>query len=132
MTGECDQIRERIANFVGVALPESEVQAVQEHLGRCTACREYAEALRQEDRLLVGLVEGFEGTMASRQDVIIRALSELDEYSNGRTAAVLRALVESALLKRVAAVAAIIVVALYFIITLNWVSEINELYALSM
>ena len=132
MSGECERIRERIADSVGEVLPDSEMQAVGEHIDQCPACKAYSQFLQREDQMLAGMVERLEANMPQRQASVIKALSDLSRRSTGGGTAMLRSLAESAVVKHAAAVAAIIIVTVYFVITLNWVSEMNELYALSM
>ena len=128
MSGECERIRERIADSVGEVLPDSEMQAVDQ----CPACKVYSQFLQREDQMLAGMVERLEANMPQRQASVIKALSDLSRRRTGGGTAMLRSLAESAVVKHAAAVAAIIIVTMYFVITLNWVSEMNELYALSM
>jgi predicted anti-sigma-YlaC factor YlaD len=117
---------------MGEVLPDSEMQAVGEHLDQCSACKAYAQFLRREDQMLAGMVEQLEANMPQREASVIRALNNLRRRSTDSGTALLTGLAESAVLKRAAAVAAIVIVTVYFVITLNWVSEMNELYALGM
>ena len=118
-------MRERIADLVAGILPERQIPTVDEHLIECSACKEYARRLQEEDELLAGLFSKFDGRVKGGQDRVIDSLNGLDTRARGRIFSVVAAAVKSSVTKRAAAAAVIVVVALYFIITLNWISQIN-------
>jgi anti-sigma factor RsiW len=126
MNSDCDRLKDRITDFVSGILPEAEIHALQQHLGECSACRAYAEALRKEDQLLAGLFAKFDAGMPGREDEVINAISQLDAAGRRSIISVSSATVKTLLAKHAAAAAVIIVVTLYFIITLTWISQINE------
>ncbi|HUW19039.1 MAG TPA: hypothetical protein VMW16_07040 [Sedimentisphaerales bacterium] len=126
MNSGCQKMRERIADLVSGFLADAERQTLQEHLGECCGCREYAEALEKEDRLLSGLFGSFDSSVTARQDAVIDAINRLNASGRIGVFEACRAIVYSSLARHAAAAAIIVVVALYFVITLSWISQINE------
>jgi anti-sigma factor RsiW len=126
-------MRERIGDLVSAVLSDVEVNNVESHLLECRACRAYAAALRQEDRLLREMVEDLDSAMTEREQAAIRMINSLDVSRDMPLVWKLRQFVESTLARHLATAAVIVVVTLYFIISLSWVSEINKcLYELAM
>ncbi|MHC4645476.1 MAG: zf-HC2 domain-containing protein [Planctomycetota bacterium] len=133
MKSDCDKMRERIGDLVSAVLSDVEVNNVESHLLECRACRAYAAALRQEDRLLREMVEDLDSAMTEREQAAIRMINSLDVSRDMPLVWKLRQFVESTLARHLATAAVIVVVTLYFIISLSWVSEINKcLYELAM
>jgi hypothetical protein len=126
MDSNCDKIRDRIADFVSGTLAEEENDALQQHLGECSACRAYAEALRKEDELLAGLFAEFDASMPGWEGEVINAISRFDTAGQKDIISVGRTTIRGLLSKHAAAAAVIVVVATYFVITLTWISQINE------
>jgi len=118
-------MRERIAGLISGVLPEAEMQALEQHLKECSACRGYADALQKEDELLSGLFGRFDSGMRGREDEVINALSRVGASGRRDIISAGRTIIGSLLSKHAAAAAVIIVVTLYFIITFTWVSQIN-------
>jgi hypothetical protein len=75
MSNDCRKFRDQIADFVTDVLPEPDSRELQEHLGRCVDCRDYLQALQQEDASLTGYFEGIDEDMACRQE---RALQMIE------------------------------------------------------
>ena len=132
MKSDCDGMRERICDLVSGVLADGEADILESHLLKCGVCRDYAEALRKEDELLSGLFAELDSGMRGREEEAIRRINQLEVLQEVGVVCKVRRIVESSLAKHVATAAVIAVVALYFIITLSWISEINELYELSM
>lgn len=126
MDSNCDMMRERIADLVTGILSEAQIQTVRQHLSECSACREYADALEREDQLLAGLFGEYDGSMKGWEDAVIDTVSCVGTSGQGSIISAGGAIVRSLFSKHAAAAAVIVVVTLYFIITLSWVSQINE------
>lgn len=126
MNSDCDKIKDQIADYISSILPEAAVPTLQQHLSECSVCRDYAEALRKEDKLLTGLFAKLDARTASREDEVINAISYCDTAGQTNIISVGRTSIRSLFTKHAAAAAVITVAVLYFIITLRWISEINE------
>ncbi len=75
MNGPCQQMQDKMADYVLGVLNELEIDALCEHLRECAECTEYMRALEDENRLLVQLGKQVEADMASREDKLIEALN---------------------------------------------------------
>jgi prepilin-type processing-associated H-X9-DG protein len=75
MDNPCEKTQDQLADYILGILSAEEVNAVSEHTGRCPKCRQYIQALKDENRILVQFGEDLEATMAARQDKVIEALS---------------------------------------------------------
>jgi anti-sigma factor RsiW len=127
MNSDCESMRDKIADLVTGILPDTEAEAVEQHIGECAACREYGEALQEEDRLLDGLIAGFGAEMGRREQEAIDAISRSDAWAPTGGVRPLRMHIKSALIKHAAAAVVVVVVGLYFAITFSWVTQITAL-----
>ncbi|MHC4240598.1 MAG: anti-sigma factor family protein [Planctomycetota bacterium] len=127
MSSDCEKMRDRIADLVTEILPETEAQVVARHVGECPACREYAEALQEEDRLLDSFVAGFGGEMGRREQEAIEAVSRFETWGRSRGIRSVGAQIKGVLTKHAAAAVVVVAVGLYFAITFSWVTQITAL-----
>lgn len=127
MNSDCQNMRDRIADLVTGVLPETEAEAVSQHVGECPVCREYAEALQEEDRLLDSLIAGFGADMERREQEAIGALNGFETWARSSVIRSIRTQFKSALTKHAAAAVVVVVVGLYFVITFSWVTQITAL-----
>ena len=126
MNNNCDKIKDQVTDMIDGLLSEAEVEAVQQHLDCCPDCRDYAQALEKEDHLLTELFDKFRANATSYQDEVIEAMDYLGESGQSNIISIGRRVVESSVTGLAAAVAIIVFMALYLIVTLTWISEINE------
>ncbi|MHC4185224.1 MAG: anti-sigma factor family protein [Planctomycetota bacterium] len=126
MSSDCERIRDQIADFVSGILSEAESGTLEQHLGGCSACREYAEALQEEDELLGGLFAKLDAGMRGREDEVIETINQLDKGGRSRVLSAKAVVIRSFFAQHAAAAVVVLVVALYFVITLSWISQINE------
>ncbi len=126
MNDNCDKIKDQVTDMLDGLLSEAEVEVVQQHLDRCSDCREYAQALEKEDHLLTELFGKFRANATSYQDEVIEAMDYLGESGQSNIISICRRAVESSVTGLAAAVAVIVFMAVYLIVTLTWISEINE------
>lgn len=126
MDSNCGEIKDKVADLITGILAEAEIETVQEHLGRCSSCAEYARALQEEDELLAGLFAGFDANMRGWQDDVISALSQTGTSRQREIVSVGKAVMRNLVARHAAAAAVMIVVTLYFIITITWIWQINE------
>lgn len=132
MKNNCDKMKDQIADFITGILPESEIHTLERHLSECPACRDYAEALEKEERLLTGFFAKFDANIAGWEDEAINLINSFDASSETNIISAGKAIMRSLLIKHVAAAVVIVFVALYFIITLTWISQISECIRLSL
>ena len=127
MNSDCQNMRDRIADLITGILPETEAQEVSQHVGKCPSCREYGQALQEEDRLLGSFIAGFCADMGRREQEAIDAVRQLDSGARSSRLSPLRMQLKSALIKHAAAAVVVVVVGLYFVITYSWVTQITAL-----
>ena len=112
MNSECKKIRDQIADLMSGTLSEPQVQALQQHLDDCSACRDYARALKHEDELLTEFFAKIDTNMTERQEHVVQVINrsgvseQSDKLSIGRT------IMKSRITKLVAAAVIIVGVAL--------------------
>jgi predicted anti-sigma-YlaC factor YlaD len=131
MNRECDKVKERISDLITGILSEAQQSAVQRHIDECSQCRRYAESLGAEDRMLTGLVAQLETDMTGREEQVINRINSVNRTSVMGPIWAAGSVLRASLTKRAAAAAVILVVALYFVITLTWISQIQEYIRLS-
>jgi anti-sigma factor RsiW len=132
MKSNCDKMRDEIAGFIAGILPEEEEQALQQHLKECSACRDCAESFEKEEQLLRRFFAKCDANMSAREDGAIEVIGQFDTSSQSGVASVGRTIIKNFLIKHAAVAVVIVFVAVYFVITLSWISEINECIRLSM
>jgi anti-sigma factor RsiW len=125
-------MRDQIADFVTGILPEEEAQTLQQHLSECAACRDYAQRLEEEEQLLTGFFAKFDTNMASWEDEAINMINRFDASGRNNVISVGKMIMRSFLIRHAAVAAVIVFVTLYFIITLTYISQINECIRLCM
>jgi hypothetical protein len=83
MSDTCHGFRRRMADSFTGPLSEQDQRELQEHLSTCAPCRDYLQALRQEDTSLVEYFAGIDEDSADRQE---RALQRIECFgTNERT-----------------------------------------------
>jgi len=132
MNSDCERIRDRIADHISGILPETEAEMLEEHLGGCSTCRDYRQMLCEEERLLTRFFAKFDMDIARWESAAIGAVSRLD--TSGRTSilSVGNRIAGNIFLRHAAVAVLIVFVTVYFVLTLTWISEINEIIRLSL
>jgi anti-sigma factor RsiW len=125
-------MKDRIADFITGVLPEQETQTFRQHLNECSACSDYARRLQEEEQLLAGFFAKFDENMTELEDEAISAISRFDAAGRTTVISVGKKIFKDLITKHAAVAVVIAFAALYFIITLAWISEINECILLSM
>lgn len=116
MSDKCHGFRSRIADFVTGVLSEQDRRKLQEHLSICVPCRDYMQALKQEDASLAEHFAGIDKDMAVRQE---RALQMIECFhTNAKTNTIWRRIMKSRYSK-LATAAAILVLAAVALIVLD-------------
>ena len=103
MNGDCDKMKDRVADLMSGILPESQTRELRQHLGKCSACKGYAKALQEEDQLLAGLFAKLDASMKGREEEIINTISRLDKSGQSNIISVWRMTVKTLLERHAAA-----------------------------
>jgi hypothetical protein len=74
MSHACQNMRERIADYVLGALNDEQAKALQDHLDGCADCRQYLHELESQGEALIAYGAQVEAGMAARCDKVIDAL----------------------------------------------------------
>ena len=123
MSNKCDKIKDQIADLVTGVLSESQAHTLRQHLSECPECKDYAEALQKQDQWLTGLFARFDTDMTGKM------ANAVNYFSTSKQIGIIslsRVLLESSMAKSTAAAVVIFFIAMYFIITLTWISQIKE------
>lgn len=89
MNKECRKIRGDIERSAFEPLPRERQGEIDGHVGRCSACREYLEAIRKDERALTDFTRSVEPAIERIERESIRAAacgaaSESDEHARAR------------------------------------------------
>lgn len=116
MNSECEKMKDQIADLVTGILSEVEIQKLQQHLIKCTTCRNYARALKKEDALFTEFVETMDTDMTRRQERLLQAIDRSFQSRQTEICSTRRIITESLIKKLVAA--AVLVIAITLSITI--------------
>jgi len=83
MNRPCPEMQDKVADYVLGALDTQQVEALQEHLGGCDACRQYAQSLQEQAQSLVALGHRLDADMEARRDKAIEALQDVSSVQTG-------------------------------------------------
>ena len=132
MNSDCERIRDRITDHISGILPETEREMFEEHLSECSSCSDYAQKLVEEERLLTQFFAKFDMGIASREDAAIGVINRIDTSGRRNILSVGNRIAGNLFLRRAAAAVLIVFVTVYFVLTLTWISEINEIIRQSL
>lgn len=74
MSDRCDRTRELLEEMLHAELPPDEAALVEEHLAGCDACREYRDALLEDDRLLDGMTRSMDGRISRMEERVMESI----------------------------------------------------------
>ena len=127
MKRNCQKTRDHICDWISGTLPEAEEQALRQHLDSCTNCRQYAQALEQEDTSLTNHFAQLDAAMPTRQARVLRAVELL--HTNRKTDVITTwKRIMGSRYGRLTAVAAAVVVAL---VAAHWFGAGTAAYGLT-
>jgi hypothetical protein len=96
MSDRCREIREKLEEMLQSELPAGETEAIDEHLAKCAACREYRDALLEDDMLLTGMTRSMNGRIERMEKRVMESIGTRSETGKAtffrRTAKVAMAL----------------------------------------
>jgi len=85
MKSECEKIKDQIADYASGILPDAEAADLQRHLKDCRSCREYARALKDEDKLLTALFAEIDTNMDARQQRVLNEINRSSQSEQNKT-----------------------------------------------
>ncbi|MHC4461927.1 MAG: zf-HC2 domain-containing protein, partial [Planctomycetota bacterium] len=110
MSSPCEEMQEKIADYVLGVLSQKEIDALDEHISSCAACRQYVQSLEDQKRSLLRLGEKLEADMAIRRDRVIEALNHYSPTARIKVPSIWRTIMKSPITKLAAAAVIIIAV----------------------
>jgi len=110
MNSDCEKIKDQIADLVTGILPEAKVHVLEQHLNECTACRDYARALKDEDMLLTDFFAKIDTNITHQQERVLQAINRFDVSRQSKTHLIWRLIMKSPITKLAVATAIIIAV----------------------
>jgi hypothetical protein len=114
MNSECEKIRDFIADMVTGTLSQENARILNQHIEQCPDCRNYAQALKNEDLLLSELFNSLNGEMANRQQRVLNAIESCHLPQKMKTISIWRIIMKSKIVKLAAA--AVIIVAAFIVL----------------
>ncbi|UCF14561.1 MAG: hypothetical protein JSW59_14195, partial [Phycisphaerales bacterium] len=119
MQSDCEKMKDQIADLVAASLSDPQVRETEQHLSECATCRDYAQALREQDIRLTEFIDKVDSDMPGRQNRVLRTIDDHCRSGKVETLPLRRAIMRNPI-TRVAAAAVIIFAAMIC------VSEISE------
>jgi len=104
-------MKDYIADMVTGTLSEEDAEMLNQHLSQCPACRNYAQALKEEDLLLSNLFNSLNGEMTNRQQRVLNAIASCHLPAQKNFITIWRIIMKSRTVKLAAA--AVIIVAAF-------------------
>jgi len=106
----CEKMQEKIADYLLGILSKEESDSLAEHISSCTDCSKYAQALQNENSLLLQLGEKLDADMTIRQDKVIEAIKNHSPSTRTKVFSIGRIIMKSPITKLAAA--AVIIIAI--------------------
>ena len=110
MDSHCEKIQNQLTDDILGILSADEYENVNEHVNRCPNCRQYKQALEEENRALMEFGEKVKETMEARQDRVIHALNNASQMTYKQKLSLWRIIMKNNKTKFAAAVLLIAVV----------------------
>lgn len=82
MNDNCEYYRKQIADSISSDLTSSDQTDLEEHLVRCSECKDYKNSLVQDERLLLGYVNHFEAAISEVKTAALESLKENPKVSD--------------------------------------------------
>ena len=110
MSSDCQKIKDQIADLVTGILSEAQMQKLEQHLNECTACRDYARTLKDEDMLLTEFFAKIDTNITHQQERVLQAINHSDVSKQSETHLIRRTIMRSPITKLAAAAVIAIIV----------------------
>lgn len=128
---KCEKIKDQIADLIAEVLPGTETELLERHLSECSDCREYADSLRAEDKMLADMFADFDTNIEAQEDELINAVNLLAESGAYDIISLCRMMIKDSVARFAGAAAVIAFVTVYFVVTLTWINQITKCIELS-
>ncbi len=126
MSDKCDNFKDKIAELISGTLPDSEINAIQEHKEQCKDCAEFERVLRAEDALLTRLFNEFGRDLDRQQDEVIKAIGCFSSTAKDRILTTIRAIIDNPIVKLASAAAVIAFVTFNCVRAMSWLQELER------
>jgi len=74
MNDRCTKIQEKLEEMLHAELPADETAGIEEHLAECAGCREYREALLEDDMLLTGMTRSMDTRIEQLEERVMESI----------------------------------------------------------
>ena len=83
MSDRCTRIKEKLEEMLHSGLRGDEIAGIEEHLAGCAGCREYRNALLEDDRLLTGMTRSMDMRIERMEERVMESIEK--KYEGGTT-----------------------------------------------
>jgi hypothetical protein len=113
MNSDCEKMRNFIADMVTGTLSQENTEILNQHLSQCPDCRNYAQALKDEDLLLSELFKDINDEMTNRQQRVLNAIDSCRLPKKKNSISIWSIIMKSKIVKLAAA--AVIIIAAFIV-----------------
>ncbi len=76
MSDRCTETREKLEEMLHSGLSGDEIARIEKHLAECAGCREYRNALLEDDRLLTGMTRSMNGKIERLEERVMESIEK--------------------------------------------------------
>jgi len=127
MNQNCENFKERIADWLNGNLEKGQQKQVTEHIISCSDCKAFEIALKSEDELLDKMFAGMISDLKRQENDVISAIFCIKTSRTDRIIARINKFIDHPAFKLTAAAAVILFVAFYGLKTMGWLYDIKYL-----
>lgn len=81
MSKQCENVQNNVIDYLLGILNTDDSDQVNKHIHRCPECRQYKQALENENHALMQFSKNVKGNMEARQDKVIHALNDASQMT---------------------------------------------------
>jgi hypothetical protein len=126
MNYNCENYKDLIIDSLNGQLPDDINEQLQNHKKNCSSCAEYETSLRNEDRLLGNLFEGFEQDLDRQQQEVIKAIEHLHPSKAEKIIGAITDFINKPVVKLSLAAAVIAIAAIDYIRIMGWLYDLEK------
>ncbi len=79
MNDRCVEIQEKLEEMLHSELPAEETAGIEEHIAECAVCREYRDALLEDDMLLTGMTRSMDTRIEQLEERVMESIAAQTE-----------------------------------------------------
>ena len=79
MSDRCTNVRERLEEMLHTEFPADEAAGIEKHLAECAGCREYRDALLEDDMLLTGMTRSMDTRIEQMEERVMESIGTQSE-----------------------------------------------------